>query len=587
MNLALSSSRNAAGSTDVMGLRARWTLVLVAVALVLVVGLGLGLEAARRDVASEARATWRSERAALVHAALNDHVVNLGAVLESPLVAEELPSVLADGVQQGGGAARVLADWAARCQRNATADDVLVLDTRGRLLSASPWAEGVGRIHPRAQDLREALPGPPLVYDARTNDTADTTRWVAGVVRRLRVDGEVYRLVVGRGLGSSVLGSIAQATQIQALRWGAPDAARGEVAFDLPPGWQPGFGAHLVWNPGTPATLEAFDSLRWRIVLAGAVALVVALLAAPWIAAGLGRPLVTMAAAVQAIGRGTRHPDLPLDGPREIRTLRDALVQMTRDLDRAEARIREAERRAAWREIARRVAHEIRNALSPLALAVDNVETAASREDDTARRALASSLSTARDQLHSLERLVGEFGDFARQPALEVALVDVRDLLEAAVGAVRASRPDATFRLDATGAPDSVQGDVEQLRRAVHNLLINAADADAEGPIDLVATAAVDPDRWTMEVRDRGPGPTDEILARLGEPYLTTKAMGTGLGLSITMRIVDAHGGRFELAQRDGGGAVARIELPRVLTTRDEAGASASQRARDPLRRKS
>lgn len=549
-----------------MGLRARWTLVLVAAAAVLVIALVLAVEGARESVATEARSTWRSERAVLVHAALADVLADAAAVLEHELVVTELGDVLTDGLRDdAGGARRVLADWATRCVRNTGADEVLLLDADGRVLSGAPGTDAVGRVHPRAEDLLGAYPGQPLVFDARDPRIDADARWVVGVGRRIAAGGRTIRCVVGRRLDAARLDEIAASLEIDVLRWGAPAASRDEVALALPVGWYPGLGAHLVWDPGAPAVVRAFDRLRGRILIAGLLALVVAAIGAPWVAAGLGRPLEQMATAVGAIGRGDRHPELPDGGPREIRTLRDALVQMTRDLDRAEGRIREAERRAAWREIARRIAHEIRNALSPLSLAVDNVETAVQREDPAARSALDTSLRTARDQLHSLQRLVGEFGDFARQPRLQVGTLDVGDLLAAAVEAVRASREDVDVRLDAAEAPDSAQGDVEQLRRALHNLLVNAADASPAGRVTLAAGPGDDPDRWWIEVRDRGSGPAPAVLDRLGEPYLTTKPGGTGLGLPVTIRIVEAHGGRFTLAARDGGGAVARVELPRVV----------------------
>lgn len=563
-----------------MGLRARWTLVLVAVALVLVVGLGVGLESARSDVAAEVVATWESERRTLVHAALNDHAAALTAVLEDPLVTVELDQLLADGIPRDGGVARVLDDWAARCARNTLADEVLLFDGSGRLLSSAPWVEGIQRVHPRAEDLLGAVSGPTLVFDARTEADAPSTRWVAGVVRRLRVPGADVRLLVGRVLGEDVLADVARSMQIDALRWGAPAPSRGEVRLPLPPGWQPGFGAHLVWDPGAPSALAAIDALRWQIALAGLVAIALAGLVAPWIAAGLGRPLVEMAAAVAAIGRGTRRLDLPERGPREIRALRDALVQMTRALGRAEERIRHAERREAWRDVARGVAHEMRNVLTPLRLAVDNVETAATRDDETARVALGTSLRTARDQLESLERLVDAFRDEARLPEVSVGVVDVRALVGAAVETAAAKRPSVDFRRETSTAPDSVEGDFEQLRRALVNLLYNAADAGPDGVVDVVAARAEDPDRWWIEVRDRGCGPARDVLARLGTLYVTTKSEGTGLGLPETIRVADGHGGAFGLEAREGGGAVARIELPCVVPKTDDVDTSSPKALR-------
>jgi len=535
----------------------------MAVALSLVSIVTGGLEVARQQASRDAHRTWEQERRTLTVAALRDRGRAARAALRQLVDSGEFQSVAADFSRDGAGIRRALADWAGATASRLEVDEVILLDPEGRILSSAHWRAGAGTIHPHADDLLGALPSARLVFDA-SPPGAGAPDWTVGAIARTAGPGGDLRLVVGLGLGAGVLAGWREALELDALRWGAPSPARGESRFELPAGWQPGRGAFLTWDPGRPAAARALEGLRVWILVAGVGGLVVAAVAAPWVAAGLGRPLEQMAGAVGAIGRGARHPDLPEGGPREVQQLGTALRGLTRDLDAAEARIRSAERRAAWREIARRIAHEIRNALSPLSLAVDNVETAATRDDPAARAALPASLRTARDQLQSLQRLVEEFRDFARQPQLAVAPVDVGDLLDAALGTARAAHPDVRFDADAAGAPDSVRGDAEQLRRALHNLLKNAAEAAPHAPVELACGPGDDADHWWIEVRDRGPGLAREVESRLGDPYVTTKAAGTGLGLPVTLRIVEAHGGRFRALPRDGGGLVARLDLPRL-----------------------
>lgn len=545
-----------------MGLRARWTLALMAVALSLVLIVTGGLELARRQVSRDTLRTWEQERRALTVAALRDRGRAAGVALRELVDTGGFATVAADAARGGPEVRRALADWAGAAASRLAVHEILLLDGEGRVLSSARWRAGAGRIHPRADDLLGALPSARLVFDA-SPPGAGAPDWTVGAMAVAPGPGGDLRLIVGLDLGPDVLERWRDELELDALRWGAPSPARGESRFELPADWQPGEGAFLTWDPGRPAAARALDGLRIWILVAGVGGLVVAALAAPAVAAGLGRPLESMASAVGAIGRGARHPDLPEGGPREVRQLGAALRQLTRDLDEAEERIRGAERRAAWREIARRIAHEIRNALSPLSLAVDNVETAATRDDPAARAALSASLRTARDQLQSLQRLVEEFRDFARQPRLAVAPVDVADLLDAALGAARAAQPDAVFEVDVEAAPESAYADAEQLRRALHNVLKNAAEAAPDATVVLASGVGDDPRWWWIEVRDRGPGLAPEVADRLGDPYVTTKADGTGLGLPVTLRIVEAHGGRLDVRARDGGGLVVRIDLPR------------------------
>jgi nitrogen fixation/metabolism regulation signal transduction histidine kinase len=213
--------------------------------------------------------------------------------------------------------------------------------------------------------------------------------------------------------------------------------------------------------------------------------------------------------------------------------------------------------------MARHLAHELKNALSPLALALDNVETAVERPDTVARPVLARSLATARDQLASLDRLVGEFRDFARTPGLVFAPADALAVGRAAVASATQVHPATPFSLEETQPVGELSADAEQLRRALHNLLINAAEAAPGRPVVLAVGGGPGRDRWWVAVRDEGPGLPAEIAAHWGEPYHTTKAQGTGLGLTVALQVIEGHGGRLEARPRRGGGLEVFASLPR------------------------
>lgn len=530
----------------------------------LVAVFAFAIEAARVQQVHRVQDAWERSRAVALGVRLDRLALEQEETLRSLVQSAPLAEVIEAHAQRSGEVQRALVDWAVSESAATGQDEILLLDPEGRVISSARWPEGSGELHPHAELLRACLPGAPLVWRSPDPERPREDPWLLGMLGSPAVGPRGVLVVIGQEIEGEWLQLSRVDLELEALHLGAPRAGRGERTFAWPSDWIPFPGAVLSWDPGSAPSVRALEGLRPWVFAAALCAVVVVLVGAPWVAAGLGRPLLQMADAVGAIGRGVRHPDLPRSGPREIGVLRDALLQLTRDLDAAETRIRLAERRAAWREIARRIAHEIRNTLSPLALAVDNVETAVLRDDPQSRAALQASLSTARDQLQSLERLVTEFSSFARQPRLVLAPFAVSDLVESCAATLRASRADVELRVAAADAPDTAHGDAEQLRRAVHNLLKNAAEAAPDAPVELSAGRVAGADAWWITVADRGPGLPPRIAARLGDPYLTTKSEGTGLGLPIVMRIVEAHGGTLSIGARAEGGMEARIELPLV-----------------------
>jgi signal transduction histidine kinase len=197
-----------------------------------------------------------------------------------------------------------------------------------------------------------------------------------------------------------------------------------------------------------------------------------------------------------------------------------------------------------------------------LSLALDNVETMAARSDPAASDPrLATTLRTAHEQLRSLDRLVTEFRTFARSPHIALAPLDAVAVCEAAAAAARQAHPDASVQVVAMDAPGPVLGDAEQLRRAVVNLLLNAAEAAPGRPIELRTGTGPGADHWWIAVRDQGGGLPEHVAARIGEPYLTTKEGGTGLGLAVVIQIAEAHAGRLRHRHLGSGGFEMRLEL--------------------------
>ncbi len=221
-----------------------------------------------------------------------------------------------------------------------------------------------------------------------------------------------------------------------------------------------------------------------------------------------------------------------------------------------------AQRSVAWAEVARRLAHEIKNPLTPIQLSAERIEhkLASRLPSDTDRAMLGRSVATIVAQVQALKQLVDEFRDYARLPAAKLVPLDlnavVHEVLALYAHAHEQGQLDARL---ADGLP-LVLGDASQLRQVIHNLVQNGLDAVADRPDGavLVSTEAARNDSGELrEVRlrvvDNGAGFSDKILGRAYEPYVTTKAKGTGLGLAVVKKIADEHGARLRIVNRRAG----------------------------------
>ncbi len=228
-------------------------------------------------------------------------------------------------------------------------------------------------------------------------------------------------------------------------------------------------------------------------------------------------------------------------------------------------RIVAAQRSAAWGEVARRLAHEIKNPLTPIQLSAERLQfKLAGKLTNGDADMLARGTQTIINQVQAMKRMVDDFRDYARLPAPEVAPLDLNELIGEVLGLYEASAAHIETRLG-TGLPP-VLGDATQLRQIIHNLLRNSEDA-LEGraaPAIRIETAMAGRQAQLL-IADNGPGFPPELLSRIFEPYVTTKARGTGLGLPIVKKIVEEHHGSIEISNAPEGGARIDIRLPLVI----------------------
>ncbi len=221
-----------------------------------------------------------------------------------------------------------------------------------------------------------------------------------------------------------------------------------------------------------------------------------------------------------------------------------------------------AQRSAAWGEVARRLAHEIKNPLTPIQLSAERLQVKfADKLSGGDAEMLNRSTQMIINQVQAMKRMVNEFSDYARMPAPELAKIDLNALIGEVLGLYETSHVLISADLDRHLPP--VWGDATQLRQIIHNLLRNAEDAQ-EG-VDKAQTEVITrhiDGMAELTVIDSGPGFPPEIMARVFEPYVTSKVRGTGLGLAIVKKIVDEHHGRIRINNRQPAGAEVSIRLP-------------------------
>jgi len=223
----------------------------------------------------------------------------------------------------------------------------------------------------------------------------------------------------------------------------------------------------------------------------------------------------------------------------------------------------QAERQAAWGEVARRLAHEIKNPLTPIQLSAERLQHKLfSKLEEKDAQLLQRATETIVSQVAAMKSMVTDFADYARAPAVRLAPLDVHKLLREVMGLYEANSSPVKLRLEATGF--RVNGDATRLRQVVHNLLQNAHDAlqQVKEPQIVLATADAGSGMLQLTVADNGSGFPEHFLAKAFEPYTTTKSRGTGLGLAIVKKIVEEHGGSISIQSEAGGGTCIVILLP-------------------------
>src|SRR5882724_7153266 len=291
------------------------------------------------------------------------------------------------------------------------------------------------------------------------------------------------------------------------------------------------------------------------VFVLGAFAVIAAVRVAGHLSRQLSRPIDELVGWTRLIRRRMPLPaGPPTRGAPEFEALRQALRELATALEAARDRELEAERLRAFREVARRVAHEIKNPLTAMRIAVDQLERTAGQSD----RRTATAVEVLEAETQRLVQLAKEFAEFGRLPEGPKSKVDPVDLLMDLGKSAVPSEVDVSVR--ANGEPCKLLGHYDPLRRAFANLLRNASEAmGGRGAIEIAVSR--DGSGLAVTIADHGAGIPDELRQHVFEPYFTTKQDGTGLGLALVRQTIEAHNGSITVAETPGGGATFSIVL--------------------------
>ena len=352
------------------------------------------------------------------------------------------------------------------------------------------------------------------------------------------------------------------------LDWG-PGLTQEEIvhAIALPGYWPDRVPAVLLVGNSLEQELTLEKRIRNISLLIAGLGVFIGVLVSGILMARMSRPIKDLAEAATEVGHGNWSVHVESSSKDEIGKLAAAFNQMTEELMAQRERLVQTERVAAWRELARRLAHELKNPLFPLQITVENLLRARENTPEQFDEVFRESTTTLLAEIANLKTIIARFSDFSKMPAPQLQSVDLDEMVRGVVQLFqgqltqRASKIESQLQL---GSVPPVSADPVLLRRVMENLVLNAIDAMPEGG-RLTFRTAMDDKFAIFELSDTGKGLTPEECDRIFTPYYTTKQHGTGLGLAIAQSVVSDHHGRISVSSKKNQGTTFHVELPLFL----------------------
>jgi two-component system, NtrC family, nitrogen regulation sensor histidine kinase NtrY len=322
-------------------------------------------------------------------------------------------------------------------------------------------------------------------------------------------------------------------------------------------------GVLLVGSSRRPL-IELQRQIVSTAMLVGGIGILVAIIASLWFAARVTRPVVSLAEAARRVAAGDLNAKVEVESTDELGELAASFNHMTEDLAQQKSRTVQAERVAAWRELARRLAHELKNPLFPLQVTVENLLRAKQKSPEIFEEVFHEGTATLLAEINNLKTIIGRFSEFSRMPQPRCQPLQINDVVKSVLRVFQAQlqeKNQISVRLELADGLPEISADADLLHRALQNLMLNAIDAMPQGGQLAISTAGRD--GWIqVSVSDTGSGLTTEECDRIFTPYYTTKQHGTGLGLAIVQSVISDHSGKISVESTKEKGTTFRIELP-------------------------
>jgi signal transduction histidine kinase len=478
--------------------------------------------------------------------------------------------------------------------------DLLTPD--GAIISSFHWPARFGYKQRWFLDQGSAVPQTAFLRQVETPD-----RNVLAILslRTVKVHGANYYVLGGRKLDAPFLQALSVPPGMRVLIYSSPEQGAGgfisgasdgpdtarllplvqkaqanrqesSATIDWGAGQQESFDAIAL--PGLadrpPPVLLVGNSLQQQLaveehirnigLLIAVSGVLIGVILSGVVATRITQPVKELATAAAEIGSGNWEVRVESTSKDEIGRLAQAFNQMTEELGAQRERLVQSERVAAWRELARRLAHELKNPLFPLQITVENLLRARAAGPEQFEEVFRESTSTLLAEIANLKTIIGRFSDFSKMPAPQFQAVDLDDMVLGVVKLFQGQlmREPSPIHTDLQlGRIPAVKADPVLLRRVIENLVLNAVDAMPKGGKLTFRTYTVDK-HALFELSDTGQGLTPEECERLFTPYYTTKQHGTGLGLAIVQSVISDHQGRIGVSSKKDEGTTFRIELP-------------------------
>ena len=569
-----------------MKLRARFTLALALVALLpIAVAAVVTREMIARSFRNEFRDNQMAARQTVERevARLQDGVAEAAKALagrDHPLTGGILRELVKSSGTLDGDAMRRLREQGGPVMRGLALDMLTVTSASDEVLLAPHMRASVGEIDSSIAARATQTKGRVIFAVQKLIGTVGTEQVLMAEAALPAIDGKASVSVdVGRKVTADLLSSARRPGRIDAR------IRMGNTVLVAPLGDWAKYAASnvqtislLAADSRVVGTIEIYVSdgdlqqvLR-NVTLASAVlatgALLVVVLIGTLVARRVTRDLEVLAQGSLAAARGDLEYRVPVRAQDEVGAVAHSFNFMMEDLKVSKERLVIAERIAAWQEIARRLAHEIKNPLTPIQMAMDTLRKTWRKKHPSFDEILEESTTTVLQEADRLKRIVSEFSDFARMPKPEFGPVSLNDVIENGLALYQGS--DAV-NVQLADLP-KIEADRGQLQQVLLNLVENARDAVAQrtakdgvpGKVTVTTAMGASKDRVEWVVQDNGIGVPADVRDKVFAPYFSTKLSqgGTGLGLAIVHCIVSDHGGRISLSDVEGGGARFSIELP-------------------------